>query len=146
MKTTLDMKTIHNMNLFERITQVKAKSCFDYNIHRVFVVPRKFLKRSLGDNNKNLPRIEQNIGKKIRIIAEPERNNQEEIQRFVKAIVFPHEFKRVEITLTETHEPEVQVFSLPKNKAILIGRNKQRLIELSQAIDQFFGIKKVVIK
>ncbi len=146
MKTTLDMKTIQNMNLFERITGVKARCCLDYNFTRIFIVPRRLLRKSLGDNTRNLPIIEQNIGKRIRIIAEPEDNNREEIQRFVRAVIFPHEFKRVEISITENHEPEVQIYSMPRTKAALIGRNKSRLEELSQAIEQFFGIKRVVIK
>lgn len=146
MKTTLDMKTIQNMNLFERITGVKTRCCFDYGLIRYFVVPRFFLRKALGENTRNLAILERGIGKKTRIIAEPEKKNQEEIERFIKIIIFPHEIKGVEVTMNESKEPEVQIYSIPRTKAILIGRNKARLEEISVIIDQFFGIKKVVIK
>jgi len=145
MRATLDMKTIQNMNLFEKITGVKPRCCFEYNQMRFFVVPRFLIKKALGENFRNLSRLEPQIARRIRIIAEPEKKNQEEIERFVKTIIFPHEFKKIEIAMTEG-EPEVQIYSMPRAKAALIGRDKQRLLEMSQAIEQFFSIKKVVIK
>jgi len=145
MKATLDMKTIQNMNLFDRITGVKAKCCFDYNQTRFFVVSRFYIKKALGENARNLSRLEPQLSRRIRIIAEPEKKNQEEIERFVKTIIFPHEFKKIELAMNEG-EPEVQIYSMPGAKAALIGRDKLRLQELSQAIEQFFNIKKVVIK
>ena len=145
MNTVLDMKTIQNMNLFERITGVKPRCCFDYNQTRFFVVPRFLIKKALGMNAKNLPRLSV-IAKRIRIIGEPEKKNQEEIEQFVKAIIFPHEFKKIDIAMDENSNPELQIYSMPRAKAALIGRDKQRLSEMSQIVEQFFNIKKVVIK
>jgi hypothetical protein len=145
MKATLDMKTIQNMNLFEKITRVKPRCCFDYNQIRFFVVPRLLVKKSLGEKASNLSRLEPQIARKIRVIAEPEKKTQEEIENFIKIVIFPYEFKRIEIVMNEC-EPELHIYSMPKIKAALIGRNKQRLQELSQAMEQFFNIKKVLIK
>jgi len=145
MRATLDMKTIQNMNLFERITGVKPRCCFEYNQMRFFVVPRFMIKKALGENARNLSKLEPQIARRVRIISEPEKKNQEEIERFVKTIIFPHEFKRIEINMNNG-EPEVQIYSMPQTKAALIGRNKLRLQEITQAIGQFFNIKKVVIK
>jgi len=145
MRATLDMKTIQNMNLFEKITGVKPRCCFDYNQTRFFVVPKFLVKKALGENARNLPRLYV-ISKRVRIIADPEKKNQEEIEKFIKIVIFPHEFKRLDIVMNQNSDPEIQIYSMPKIKAALIGRNKQRLIEMSQAIEQFFNIKRVVIK
>lgn len=145
MRATLDMKAIQNMNLFERVTGVKAKCCFDYNQTRFFVVPRFLIKKALGPNAMNIGRLEPQIARKIRIIAEPEKKEQDEIEQFVRAIIYPHEFKRIELVMIDG-EPELHVYSMPRAKAALIGRDKLRLQELSQAIEQFFHIKKVLIK
>jgi hypothetical protein len=108
-------------------------------------VPKFLVKKALGENARNLPRLSV-ISKRVRIIADPEKKNQEEIEKFIKIVIFPHEFKRLDIVMNQNSDPEIQIYSMPKIKAALIGRNKQRLIEMSQAIEQFFNIKRVVIK
>lgn len=139
LKARLDLKTIQLINLFEKITHVKAKYCFDYNATTIFVVPKTSLNRALGKNAENLNKLKAHLNKKIRVIISP--SNIHDVENFIKAIVFPYEIKKVEI-----QDNELCIFSAPGNKAALIGRNKTRLIELSDIIEKFFGIKKVVIK
>lgn len=139
MKVKLDVRSIQYMNLFERITHVKAKYCFDYNTTIIFIVPRFLMNRALGERARNISRLEQNMHRKVRIIANPTSIN--DVGRFIKAIIFPYEFKKVVM-----ENNEIYIFSLPRTKAAIIGRNKTRLEELSDILDKFFGIKKVIIK
>jgi transcription antitermination factor NusA-like protein len=81
------------------------------------------------------------LNKKVRVIADAQSQNDLELERFIKAIIYPHDFKNI------IHEnTELIIFSLPRTKAALIGRNKQRIEELSKILEEFFGIKHVLIK
>ncbi|MCX8193828.1 MAG: hypothetical protein N3G19_00470 [Candidatus Pacearchaeota archaeon] len=139
LKAKLDLKTIQLINLFEKITHVKAKYCFDYNAVTIFVVPKALLNKALGKNAININKLKSHLNKKIRIIVSPAGIH--DVENFIKAIVFPYEIKKVTLENNELH-----IFSAPGNKAALIGRNKVRLLELSDIIEKFFGIKKTVIK
>jgi NusA-like KH domain protein len=139
MRAKLDMKTIQNMNLFERITRVKAKNCFTYNYITVFVVQRYQLSQALGRNAENINILSKKFNRKVRIIADP--LGRFDLEKFIKTIIFPYEFKSL---VCENHE--LIIFSMSRTKAALIGRDKARLKELSDILDQFFNIKKVIIK
>lgn len=139
LKARLDLKTIQLINLFEKITHVKAKYCFNYNEITIFVVPKVFLNKALGRDAANLNKLKTHLNKKIRIIVSP--TSTRDLENFIKAIVFPYEIKKVVL-----QNNELCIFSSPGNKAALIGRNKSRLSELSDIIEKFFGIKKIIIK
>ncbi|MGB9708100.1 MAG: NusA-like transcription termination signal-binding factor [Candidatus Pacearchaeota archaeon] len=139
MKVKLDLRSIQYMNLFEKLTHVKAKYCFDYDSTIIFIVPKFLMSRALGERAKNIEKLEFNLHRKVRIIANPVGIN--DIERFIKAIIFPHEFKKIVI-----ENNEVYIFSAPRTKAAIIGRNKVRLEGLTDILDKFFGIKKVIIK
>lgn len=139
LKARLDLKTIQLINLFEKITHVKAKYCFNYNDITIFVVQKALLNRALGKDAANLNKLKTHLNKKIRIIVSP--TSMRDVENFIKAIVFPYEIKK-----TTLQNNELYIFSSSGNKAALIGRNKSRLFELSDIIEKFFGIKKVVVK
>lgn len=138
-KTKLDLKTIQNLNLFEKITHVKAKYSFNYNSIIIFVVPKALINKAIGQGAANISKLKKALHKKTRIIAYPSSIN--DLESFVRAIIFPYEFKKLVLEGNELY-----IFSAPGTKAALIGRNKIRLKELSEILERFFGIKKVVIK
>ncbi len=135
----LDMKAIQNMNLFEKITGVKSRCCFTYNNTIIFVVPKHFMSKALGNNAANISNIGNRLNKKIRVIADPQ--GKHDLEGFVQAIIYPHDFKNILL-----ENDELVIFSLPRTKAALIGRNKSRIEELSNILEQFFGIKHILIK
>jgi len=112
---------------------------FEYNNTIVFVVPRKLVIKAIGQNNSNLERLSQIIGKKVKIVATP--NGIEDIQNFVSVITRPIKFKAIEIK-----ENEAVICANPQSKASLIGKGKIRLTEMENILEQYFGIKKVRIK
>ena len=81
----LDLKFIRYANLFNGVTKIRSKHCFEYNNSIVFAVPRRFVAQAIGHDNRNLERLSQLIGKRIRIAAIPE--SKEDLESFVSIIV-----------------------------------------------------------
>jgi len=137
MKGKLEIKDIQNINLFEKITGVKARSCFYYNYVTVFAVPSNTIKRISREKFMNL------CGKigKVRIIAMPKENDNTKINNFVTNLIYPLTHRK-----TEVINGELNIYTNPKVKAMLIGKDKLRLKELTNAIKIFFNIEKVSIR
>lgn len=134
---TLDMRFIRYLNLFERVTRVRTKNCFVYNNTIIFLVPESFMSRAIGENGKNVRQISEIIGKKVKIVRCPEGIN--DMRIFISAIIEPIQFKELNIGKDEL------VIVAGRNKAAMIGRNKTRLEEMKNIIEQYFGIKNVRI-
>jgi len=135
----LNMQFIRYVNLFSRITRIRTNHCFEYNNAIVFAVPRRLVSRALGLDNKNLRRLNEVLRKKVKIVAIP--NGREDIENFVSVITYPIKPKAVEIK-----DNDAIINTAPQNKALLIGRNKIRLNEMQNVLEQYFGIKKVIIR
>lgn len=139
MVKVLDMRFIRYANLFERITRIRAQHCFSYNSMILFVVPRNFVSQAIGKDNSNLRKLSDILGKKIKIVPAP--TGIDSIENFVSVIVHPVKFKAIEVK-----DEQAIINAGAQSKAALIGRNKSRLDEMSEILDQYFGIKKVLIK
>jgi NusA-like KH domain protein len=139
MVKTLDLKYIRYVNLFNKITRIRTKHCFEYNNALIFAVPRRFVAQAIGPNNINLERLSQIIKKRIKIAAIPEAK--EDLENFISIIIRPVRFKAVEII-----DNEAVITAGSQNKAALIGRNKVRLEEMKNILKQYFDVKKVRIK
>lgn len=132
MVNTIDMKDMRYLNLFERITRVQTKYCFDYNNALIFAVPRNLISKALGRDVSNLKRLSEILKKRIKVVAIPD--GEKDIKHFIETIVSPVTFKEVEIT-----ENEIILNAGPQSKAALIGRNKRRLLEMKGIIKDFFN-------
>ena len=139
MVKTLNMQFIRYANLFNRVTRIRTNHCFEYNNAIVFAVPRKLVLRALGPNSQNLRRLSEIIRKKVKIVAIP--MGREDIENFVSVITYPIKFKAIEIK-----DNDATINTAHQNKAILIGRNRCRLTEMQGILEQYFGIKKVMIR
>ena len=138
MGTKLDMKTIQHMNLFVRITRVKAKHCFTYNSTMFFTIDKPFLGNV---RREDINQLEKKLNKRIKIIYSP--RSKVDLKYFISRIV-PYRFKRLSLSddcLTIFVSP-----SNPRTRSIFIGRNKSKLKEISSILEEFFGIKKVLIR
>jgi NusA-like KH domain protein len=135
----LDMQFIRYANLFNKITKIRCSHCFEYNNTIIFAVPKKFVMKAIGKDSNNLSKINQVIGKKIKIVAIP--RGKEDIESFVSLITKPVKFKAIEIK-----DNEAIISAGSQNKASLIGRNRVRLNEMTNILEQYFGVKKVMIK
>ena len=131
MTRTLDMQDLRYLNLFAQITKVNTRYFFEYNNMLVFCVPRKLIKKALGQNAENLKKISGIIGKRIRVVAQPE--GVEDAREFIEHVVSPLTFSGLEITADE-----IIMNAGKMNKALLIGREKRRLNEMQNIIKYFF--------
>ncbi len=133
MVRTINQEDIRHLNLFGTITRVNTRFCFRYNQMIVFCVPIRELSKSIGQSGKNIHELRRILGKKIRIIPQP--RGIQDAKQFIENIVKPVMFKNLEV---EDNEILIESGGM-QNKAMLLGRNKQRLLEMQGIIKDFFG-------
>lgn len=131
MVNTIDMQEMRYLNLFERIMKVRTRFCFKYSETIVFCVPRPLVAKSIGRGGENIRKMSGILGKKIKVVAAPYGIGDAEI--FIKAVVNPITFNSFEI-----RDKQI-IIGGGKNKAMLIGRNKRRLLEMQKIVRGFFG-------
>jgi len=90
------------------------------------------MRKAIGDNAKNVRRLNEILRKKIKIIAVPQ--SIKDAKKFIEAIVSPVGFKDIEIK-----DNELILNAGSQNKAALIGRHKRRFLEMQKIIDNYFG-------
>jgi len=130
--TTINMQTMRYINLLSKITRIHTRNCFVYNDFVVFAVPAKLLSKAIGPAGKNVKTLQENLGKKVKIIAEAK--DVANAEKFVKAVVYPVEFVSLELK-----EDTLVLTAGSRNKAALIGRNRRRMIELNKILEDNFG-------
>lgn len=102
-----------------------------YNDAIIFCVPREFVTRAIGEEGRNVKKISEILGKKIRVIPSP--RGIQDVRNFIENIVRPVMFKDLEI-----RGNEIIITAGSQSKASLIGRNKRRLLELQKITRDFF--------
>ena len=128
----LDMRFIRYLNLFSKLTKVRSKNCFFYNQFLIFAVPPALVSKSIGEQGKNVKKLSEILGKRIKIVALP--GSLEDAESFISNIVSPVQFKSLEIS-----KDDIIITASRQSKAALIGRNKVRLQELAKIVREFFG-------
>ncbi|VVB83392.1 Uncharacterised protein [uncultured archaeon] len=139
MVNTIDMQDIMHLNLFSQITRINTRFCMKYNGAIIFCVPKNLLAKAVGEQGRNLRRLSETLGKKIRIIPMP--RGLHDARGFIQTIVKPITFKDLEIKGNEIIITAGNI----QSKAALIGRDKRRLIELEKIVESFFGKELKVI-
>ena len=133
MVSTLNMQDIRHLNLFNQITRINTRHCMTYNGTLIFCVPKNFVSKAVGENARNLKKMSEILGKRIRVIPLPK--GVQEAKKFIENVVTPVTFKDLEITDKEI----ILNAGGTQNKAALIGRDKRRLIEMQKIINDYFG-------
>ena len=137
MKTTFDITSIQQINIFSRITGVQAKNCFNYSNTMIFVVDEALINRAIGRGAENIRSLSAYLKKKIKIIRTPQ---PDELEKFISVIVFPLQFKGI-----KNENGVVSIHAGQQSKASLIGRNHARIDELSSIVKQYFDVKEIKI-
>lgn len=133
MVNTIDMQDIMHLNLFSQITGINTRFCAKYNGAIIFCVPKNLLTKALGEQGRNLKRISETLGKKIRIIPIP--RDLHDARGFIQTLVKPVMFKDFGIMGNEI----IITAGNMQSKAALIGRDKRRFLELEKITKDFFG-------
>lgn len=130
---TIDMQTMRYINLLDRNSGVKTTKCFIYNNAIIFAVPKALIARAIGQQAYNIRNIEEEIGKKVRVIEEA--NSVDNMKRFIEDVVAPISFKGVEVK-----DRTIILTAGSQSKAALIGRNRRRLDELQQILKDTYNL------
>ena len=133
MVNTIDMQDMRYLNLFERIMRIRTMHCFKYNEAIVFCVPKELVFKAIGNNARNIREMSEILRKRIKVVAAP--RDLRDAESFVRAIVSPVTFKNLEVKDREI------VMNAGDNKAMLIGRNKRRLLEMQKIVRDFFDME-----
>lgn len=137
--TVINMQMMRYINLLDRESRVRTKKCFFYNNIIFFAVPKELVSQAIGPNAIYVRKIEENLEKRVKIIKEPDGFN--DLQRFIIDIVSPIKFKSIEIKGGEA----IITAGNNQNKASLIGRNKRRLEELQQILQDMFKLNLKIV-
>ncbi|MBI3334867.1 hypothetical protein HYZ97_05255 [Candidatus Pacearchaeota archaeon] len=136
--TIIDMQTMRYINLLDRTSHVKTTKCFLYNNAIIFAVPDTLVARAIGPQASNLRYIQDQIGKRIRVIREA--GDIGDAERFISDIVSPITFKSLEIK-----EGTAILTAGSQSKAALIGRNKRRYDELKKIVQNTYNLDLKII-
>ena len=132
MAGTISMQDMRHLNLFRRITGISTRHVIRYNEMIIFGVPKNLVSRAIGPEARNIKRVSEILGRRIKVIPIPK--GIQHIKQFIQAIVSPVEFKDLEVK-----EEEIILTAGSRSKAALLGRNKRRLHEMQKIIKDFFG-------
>ncbi len=137
--SVINMQTMRYINLLDKTSRVKTRRCFLYNNSIIFAVPKALMSKAIGADASNIKKLQEKLSKRVRIIKEPV--NEEDAQRFISDLVTPIKFKSLEIKDKE------MIISAggTQNKAALIGRNKGRLMELKQIVEDVCNLSLKII-
>lgn len=127
------MQDMRHLNLFSKVTRVNTRFCFQYNNAIIFCVPMGMISRAIGEGGKNIRELSYVLGKRAKVVPQP--RGIQDVKQFIENIVKPVTFKDLEIKDNEI----IINAGGTQSKAMLIGRNKRRLLEMQSIIKDFFG-------
>lgn len=139
LKSKIDMKAIQYLNIFERVTRIKTRYCFEYNSSVIFAVPSYLVPKAIGENGVNVKKLCRIMNRKIKIVAIP--SVPSDIANFIETIVYPVKLKRIVIEIGKA-----TIQAGPQSKALLIGRNRVKINRLKDILERYFGISEIIIK
>ena len=127
------MQDMRHLNLFSRITRINTRFCFKYNEGLIFCVPGKLLSKAIGPGGKNIHELSYTLRKRVKVVPQP--RGIEDAKQFIENVVRPTLFKNLEV---KDNEIVIDSGGM-QNKAMLLGRNKKRLLEMQEIVKDFFG-------
>ncbi|MDP3733666.1 MAG: NusA-like transcription termination signal-binding factor [Nanoarchaeota archaeon] len=135
-RVKLDQETLGLSSLLEKRTHALVKDCFKDNETIYFVVAQGEMGKALGKGAENVRRLQQELGKRIRIIEYADT-----VIDFIRNIISP---LRVE-EIVEENSIVYLKDSRKKTKSLLIGRDGRNLQLIQRAVTRFFNVEVKVI-
>ncbi|MFA5060971.1 MAG: hypothetical protein WC494_01480 [Candidatus Pacearchaeota archaeon] len=135
MASVINMQFMRYINLFSKISGVSTMNCFIYNGQIFFAVNPSKVSQAIGKNAVNVKKLREILGKKIRVVVMPNKENSSEMEGFIKEVIDPIEVNKIEIK-----NDSVSITAGRQSKAALIGRNRAREKELSDVLKNYFHI------
>ncbi|PIN79737.1 NusA-like transcription termination signal-binding factor [Candidatus Woesearchaeota archaeon CG10_big_fil_rev_8_21_14_0_10_34_8] len=119
------------MSLFNKITRVSAKDCFEDKLGLLtFVVDQVLIGKAVGKKATNVKKLEQLLKRKLRIIGYTS-----EVKQFLRNVIYPLKVSSIEqadevLTIKDDDK---------KTKSLLIGRNAQNLRNTESIVNRYFS-------
>ena len=132
MANTISMQDMRHLNLFGRVTHISTRFCFPYNEHVVFSVPMALVSKAVGENGRNIKKLNEILGKRVKVVPSP--NGIKDAEKFIERVISPTQFREIEVV-----DDTIVITAGSQNKAALLGRNKRRFLELQKIVKNFFG-------
>jgi NusA-like KH domain protein len=132
MNKVIGMQEIRYLNLFEKMTHIRPVAFFNYNSNFVFVVPRAMVSKAVGEEGRNVKKVSEILGKRVKVVAKISGDN--EISDFIADIIQPVGFNELQV-----QGDEVIISAGKQAKSALIGRDRRRLIELQKICKEYLG-------
>ncbi len=141
------MQFMRYINLFERISQIATNDCFVYNNTIYFAVKPAFMSKAVGKNGANVREISETLRKRVRVISMPaiekfDAGSLEEknkiLKNFILEVVSPIDFTTLDYT-----DNIVSISGSREQKAMMIGRDRSKQIELQEVLSRTFGVKEL---
>ena len=134
MRLKLDQDLLGLSVMMERFAAVHVKDCFKEEDIVYFIVSPGELGKAIGKGGQTIKRVEQELGKKIRVFE-----FSENITDFIRNIIYPLQIEEImvesnHILLKDSHK---------KTKGLLIGRSGKGLVILNRAVKRFFPDREV---
>ena len=132
-KVKFDSDSMKLITLFESMTGAKVKDCIA-NEKFIFIIEENEMGKAIGKNGVNVKRLESKLRRKIKLV---EFSN--DALQFVRNLIYPIEVldvKKEEDVIT-IHGKDVST------RAMLIGRERQNINNLSNIVRRYFDVKEI---
>lgn len=125
----ITQEAISYINLFESVSKAKIKDCFEEEKGLLFVVEEGYIKKALGQDNRNIRRIEQMTKKKIFILGFSSNP-----VKFINNLLYPIKVKNIEID-----DKIAKIYCLDtRSKGKVFGRERENLKRIKLIVKKYF--------
>ncbi len=135
-RVKLDPQLLGLSTIMERLSGAIVKDCFKFDETIYFVVATGDMGKAVGKGGATIKRIQQELGKRIRVIE-----FRENVADFIRNVIYP-------LMVEEIVEQEGEILikdNSKKTKSLLIGRDGKNLNLVNRAVKRFFDIKEVKV-
>jgi transcription termination/antitermination protein NusA len=134
-KVKYDSDIIKLITLFESMTGAKVKDCISGE-KLLFIVEENNMGIAIGRNGSNIKRLENALKKKIKLAE-----FSDDAAQFVRNLVYP-----ADVAETNNEDGIITVRCRDSTtRAMLIGRNRQKIKGINGIVKRYFDIKEVKI-
>lgn len=126
----LNLETIGQINLFEKLTGARVKDRWQENEFLVFLVEEGNIRKALGSDNSNLRKAESIFKKRIKIIA-----FSDDVCRFVSNLIYPNKADNI-----KQDGNDVVIYCKDvKLKGRIFGRDRENLKRINDIVKRYFS-------
>jgi len=123
------------MALFESVTGAKVKDCI-VNEKVIFIIEENEMGKAIGKNGANIKMVESKLKKKVKLVE-----FSSNLLQFVKNMAYPAGVADI------THDDGIVTIhgKDTSSKAMLIGRERQNIIHLSDIVKRYFNVREIKV-